>query len=223
MPGVPTTENAPSLADMGDYQPFYDVEAAQAVSVKAPLPNAAALRRRIHKRRMVQLSETAAAAEHLGQLPEPGEVIHSTMTGAFHGWSLVPAVLQLAGCRITRLDVATLGFSTQNAANLFDLMDAGSIGPTTFLVSTYFRSVDRSLFDFLHTGLHARGIAVYVRRTHAKVLVMTLADGREIVVESSANLRSCRNLEVFTMHRSAELAAFHRDWMQRLILETTDR
>jgi len=48
---------------------------------------------------------------------------------------------------------------------------------------------------------------------------MELTDGRCVVVESSANLRSCRNIEQFTMSHDRALLQFRRSWMLGLLTD----
>ena len=47
-------------------------------------------------------------------------------------------------------------------------------------------------------------------------------DGRCIVNESSANLRSCRNIEQFTMTHDRDLLEFHRQWMAEVMPRVDD-
>jgi hypothetical protein len=56
-------------------------------------------------------------------------------------------------------------------------------------------------------------------RSHAKLLLFELTDGRKITVESSANLRSCRNVEQFSMTNDPALLSFHAGWIDELLTE----
>ena len=73
------------------------------------------------------------------------------------------------------------------------------------------------IYDALAESLTARGHRIAAIRCHAKILAMELTDGRCLVVESSANLRSCRNIEQFTMTHDADLLLFHREWMREVL------
>jgi len=46
---------------------------------------------------------------------------------------------------------------------------------------------------------------------------MALSDGRRFAVESSANLRSCRNIEQITLTQAADLHDFHAGWISHVI------
>lgn len=176
---------------------------------------------------MQHMGEVGAAAQQIGWLPDDEESLHCVMRGNFHGWDLVPAILKLAansdaGQRvrppcIATLYVATLGFNRQNTAELVDLVDAGQIRRVRFVASCYFKESSPAEFGSLAGALKARGMAIVAARSHAKVLAIELGDGRHFVVESSANLRSCRNLEQFCLTQSTPLYQFHRSWIDELI------
>jgi len=172
------------------------------------------------RRKMLHMLHVSNAAKHLERLPEAGETFHCIMRGNYNGWDLVPAVLQLAApARIAELHVATLGFNAQNADELIQLIDAGSIGRCTFICSVYYKSMKDGapVYDGLAQALTERGHQIAAIRCHAKILLFELTDGRCLAVESSANLRSCRNIEQFTMTHDGDLLAFHRGWMTDLL------
>jgi|GEM_PF-5169257 len=62
--------------------------------------------------------------------------------------------------------------------------------------------------------LPARGGWYCATRSHAKVIAARFTDGRCFVIESSANLRTCRNLEQFAITQDRGLFDFHRQWME---------
>ena len=170
--------------------------------------------RRNVRRRFIHALNVKNAAKDLDRLLDPGESFHVIMRGNWHGFDLVPAVLRLAGgAIIERLYVATLGFNKDNAVELATLLDDGSIIEVVFVCSVYFREATRDVFEFLAVELESRGQTLLAMRNHAKLLLMALDDGRRIVVESSANLRSCRNVEQFTISHDAGLYDFHAAWI----------
>lgn len=46
--------------------------------------------------------------------------------------------------------------------------------------------------------------------------MMRLTDGRTITIESSANLRSCKNMEQMTLYGDPGLYSFHTGWIEGL-------
>lgn len=158
------------------------------------------------------------ATATLGTIPRPDEQHHLIVSGKFALCDLVPAVLELAGCRIEALTIATLGFSRENVSLLCGLLDAGRIGYLRLLSSHYFKGTSTSIYDYALAEIRARpSVAEMLSlRTHAKLLLMSLADGRRLTVESSANLRSCKNIEQATVYGHPDLYAFHHAWIEGL-------
>ena len=156
-----------------------------------------------------------AAVALIKPLPRRGEVIHAVMGGDFAAWDLVPAILDLAGRPTEELFIATLGFNAQNSWHLCQLLDQGAIRRAHILASDYFAKADSSTFREAKTQLQARGATLASTRNHAKVIGM--AFGRDAyVVEGSANMRSCNNLEQITMTNNRTLFEFHRRWIQSI-------
>ena len=89
------------------------------------------------------------------------------------------------------------------------------------MVSDYFKSSDRTIFADCRRKLESRGQRVLVCRSHAKLLLFSAADGRQLVVETSANLRSSQNHEQFSIIADAELLDFHRSWLAELTEAST--
>lgn len=209
--------------DMAAVPAFYASEAANARNAGVELPANLKHPRQSLKREMLHLLNVANAAKYIERLPEPSETIHAIMRGNYHAWDLVPAVLKLAApATIEYLGVATLGFNRSNAQELVELLDAGKVRRVDFICSCYFRSTSGDEFAFLHHQLAARRQRVVAIRSHAKVVLFELSDGRRLVIESSANLRSCSNLEQFALTHDAELLAFHKSWICTLIDKAND-
>lgn len=174
--------------------------------------------RKAAKREMIHALQVANAVEHIDHLPADGETHHCIMKGNYNAWDIVPAILRLAdGAKILRLDVTTLGFNKDNASELMALHDAGKIGEIVFVCSCYFRDSTPEVFAYLREGVENRGQRVLAMRNHSKIILADLSDDRAIVVESSANLRSCHNVEQFTMTHDRGLLEFHRGWIEEMI------
>jgi hypothetical protein len=105
-----------------------------------------------------------------------------------------------------------------------ELHDAGKIGSIRLLCSHYFASTSGPIYEFAVEQFASRPSAHFLSiRTHAKMLLMAFADGRKIVIESSANLRSCKNIEQASIFADAELYQFHRDWIDQLFAEAAGK
>ena len=179
----------------------------------------AAERRRTEKVRKhvcFDFSRVENAARQIKALPKRGESIHCLMGGEYNGSDLVPAVQSLAGAPIDELYVATLGFNKTNTAQLCGLIDDGVLRRLTVVCSHYFRQTSGDTYAFAEEELAARGQRIVATRNHAKLLLFRIGRAR-YVNESSANLRSCNNLEQFTLCRSDTLYRFHRRWLEQVV------
>lgn len=182
-----------------------------------PLTGDRRLIRKPRRRLYHNASRTRAAAEALQGLPGDGETWHVLMSGAYDSFDLVDAMLgHAAPATITDLYLATLGFNSPNARRLIAHLDGGQVTRCAMIVSTYYESdrKERDTCYLLAQELPRRGGWYCVSRSHCKIIAAAFADGRRFVIESSANLRSCRNLEQFTITHDAALYDFHRSWME---------
>lgn len=169
-----------------------------------------------HKCRDARKAEDAAAA--IGKLPGPNQTLHLAIGGKFALWHVVPAVVALTGRPIRELRIATLGFSRANIDELCQMIDAGQIGSAWLLCSLYFKGTSSEIFHHAREEIAKRpGRAFFAAiRTHAKILLMKLDRGRTITVESSANLRSCKNIEQMTVIGAKAVYDFHAGWIDQL-------
>lgn len=171
------------------------------------------------RRRFAHALDLDACKEHLAPLPADGETVHLLMGGSYCAWDIVPTIAALAGKPITELWIATLGFNDATTESLCAMLDAGTIKTVSLICSHYFRGSDPETFENARKALAKRGQTIVAVRSHAKVQCLAIGRAR-YVIESSANLRSCNNLEQFTLSNSAPLFAFHRAWMADTISKT---
>jgi hypothetical protein len=211
------TSSLPTL-DLDSIRPVFDPLAGEHQAAALDLGGDRRHIRRTDKQVLVDARRLQNALEHVGRLPEPGEAYHMVTAKRYSLWHIVLATLKLAApAMITRLTVATLGFSKTNLEELLQLLDAGRIGKVDFLYSVYFKSNERELCQRLAHELTTRGHRVVACLQHAKVVLMELSDGRDFIVESSANLRSCSSIEQITMMHDVALLDFHRQWITELM------
>jgi hypothetical protein len=171
-------------------------------------------------RKLIDAQQVESIRRTIGTLPRRGETYHIVICGKSSLWDVVPATLTLAApATIRTLYVATPGFSARNTTELLELLDTKRIRRVRFLCSHYFKGTSESLYTPMHDGLVARGQKFLAMRTHAKILLIELSDGRRIVAEGSANLRSCKNIEQITLTHDAALYKFHAAWMDSLFAQ----
>jgi len=182
-----------------------------------------ALRRNPSRRTFLNQLHIKNIREHITRLPEAGETIHGVVSGRYPLWAFIPAILDMTGQTISDLQLMTLSFATDNGTELIDLLDAGKIQRVQLGVSHYFQHTNKLIYDPIAAALQERGQQIRGLRTHAKIINAQLAGGATYTVEASANLRSSRNIEQFTLTADAQLYAFHRDWIGQIFSAKTLR
>jgi hypothetical protein len=196
---------------------------SQAAATLAMSPNPTVCRPRFNRgicrrdtKALLRIENAAALIE---TLPASGHEMHAICNGNFAAWDLVPAILKMTGSKVVRLDVATLGFSKQNVMAIRRLLDDGRIGELWMVYSCYFRSTSNAETELLHDTLNGPHEHLAAFRNHAKILLLEMASGDSYTVETSANLRSCKNIEQYVITNDEPLLRFHRDWIEGAIRE----
>lgn len=175
-------------------------------------------RRRAARRLLIDGRHERNAVELIRQLPEKGESLHFVVDGRFEPCDLIPVTRGLVKPEtICRLEISTLGLNRDNVACIANGMDQGKIGQVTLLCSHCFAKAEPESFAYLREEICGRGGRVAGLRTHAKLILMEISDGRCFTIEGSANLRSCMSVEQFVWTNDRELLEFHRNWMTDFI------
>ena len=147
------------------------------------------------KRLLRTLRRQDAARGHIGPLPAAGHESLLILTGDYHGWDIVTAVIEMAGEPVAHLRLATLGFNKTQATDLAARIDAGQIVRLTMLVSNMFSEVNRSEYNLLAGLLGERGQTITTGQNHCKLFLWHFADGRKFYAHGSLNLRRCNAFE----------------------------
>ena len=187
---------------MGDYQAPIDRER---------------LVTKVGKRLFYDLKDVKNATEHIERLPEEDETIHIIMPGNYAAFDLTLALANLIGETIDELTISTLGYNKSNFTHLLRLMDGGMITRLQILASEVFAEKDSPVSNYAKMKARQTDrLRVAFNRNHSKIQIFDVP-GRNYVVETSSNLRSCSAIEQATITRSTELANFHRNWISKLI------
>jgi hypothetical protein len=184
--------------------------AAEAIGIPAGLR----ITTKAKRRKTYDLSRVPNAIKLIQELPQPGETVHAILGGDFHAWDLIPAAQEMIGKPISELTITTLGFNLANNQHLCEMIDAGKVQKVFVLCSAYFEGADRDVFNQAKERLEARGQKIQATRNHSKIILIKPASGPDrFVIESSANLRSCNNLEQMALTNDAALFEFHQGWI----------
>lgn len=181
------------------------------------LPKRLAFRDKPIKRIFYDWSQVKAAMELIERLPGPGETVHAIMNSLFKGVDLAPAIQRLANKPAKELIVTTLGFNRADAACLCEMVERGEVLSLSLVCSNFFAEKDRGAFNYATARFAEVGSKIAVSRNHSKLMLFDFGGGEFYTVESSANLRSCNNLEQFCLSNSAALFAFHKSWIVKML------
>jgi hypothetical protein len=215
-------EWAEALAQPFDDVPGFDAQIDPEVDTTIRLNGDRSYTRTPSRRLFHDYRANPDAYKHLDHLPGPGESLHGVISGKYALFEIIPALIEKTGRKIDDLTIATLSFNKANAADLLGLLDDGHVRRVGLLISYYFKSTSRPIYDTLVPQLRERGQRVLAMRTHAKIILAKLDDGTCYVAESSANLRSSVNVEQFVLTRCPDLYRFHFDWLEGELLHGTE-
>ena len=168
---------------------------------------------RTGKRRLAGLKK---AADVLQVLPDKGEGLHGILFGFFDLAHLLVALLAKLAVPCRHLRVATLSLSLRNVHELAALIDCGAVKRLDVLTSDFQRKHDKAIFGALLEAMHKRGQRVAAARSHCKLLLLDMEDGRRFTWEGSANLRTSRNAENFCLSQDAAVHDFYAAWFDEV-------
>ena len=221
---VDGTGIADLMLSAGDLFTFDDVPALDGGEVDTQLRLGVdhGFKRTPTRRLFVDYRPHMAAYTHLHDLPRENETLHGVIAGKWALFELIPALIERTGQNIDELTLTTLSFSKQNAADLLGLLEHGHVRSMAMVVSYYFKSTSRPIYDSLVPQLRELGHRVLAMRNHSKLILAKMADGTCYVAESSANLRSSDNVESLVLTCSRELYEFHHKWIHHELLTRKD-
>ena len=127
------------------------------------------------------------------------------------------------GCSLAQKEYGSLDFFRKitNVADSVTKVTLEDFRTPYFDIATYLEDDDGNFRELLQRNFTE--IQCYISRyknqpsmNHSKILLFDFPTAA-FVVESSANLRSCNNLEQFCLTQSRPLLEFHRQWISRML------
>jgi len=163
---------------------------------------------------MILPENCAAVLDHLPA--EEGDRTHAIIAGDFIFCDLLLAIAKARGRG--SLAVSTLSLSMKNVAAIAASIDRGDIDRFDLILSHYFQSTSKELFQAIERELSGRKrCRIVIARTHCKLALFETPGRVPLTVESSANLRSCGNLEHVTIFADEDLARWHRETFEKIL------
>lgn len=146
-----------------------------------------------------------------------GERVDAIVSGNFIFGDFLEAFAVETNSYVDDLTLSTLSVSKDNVDSLHNLMAGDYLGALGIIVSDYWYSHNRVNVQYIYDQLDISDrFQLAVAGTHTKITLMRIGD-RKIVMHGSANLRSSRSVENFTIETSAEAYDFHFAWHRSLL------
>jgi hypothetical protein len=148
--------------------------------------------------------------------PGIGQEVHCLVKGDFIFGDFIEALHVEKNIRSKNLKISTLGMSQDNVDSLVGLIKDGYTDKLDLVVSNYFYSHEKKgLIPYFikELGKDLEKIDIMVLRSHTKVTLADFTDAK-IVMTGSANLRSAKCIEQFTLTENAEIYQFYSDWFE---------
>jgi len=165
--------------------------------------------------RCIDAEAAISCADALGRLPEPLEAVHMRI-GAQHSMGhVIPAILRIAAPEIIEeCHIATLTYSKINAVDWCALLDDGKIKKLAVVCSHYFAKTSPHIYDPSAALFKSRNVRTAIPRSHCKILLARLTNGRTITATGSANTRSAKTTENVELTGNPAVYEFWRKWFE---------
>lgn len=143
---------------------------------------------------------------------EDGDMLHAITCGDFVFCDFILRLIEREGTP-RAMTATTLSLSLKNVEKLAALLTATPF-PFHLVLSHYFKSTSGDILRAIEAlMIPIPTFRLTIGRSHAKVTLLDYPD-RAYVIESSANLRSSRNIEQITAKRCRDLHDFHLTWIE---------
>lgn len=167
----------------------------------------------------VRYEHAQALADDLTPAILDGHRVDALVSGNFIFGDFLEAFAVAADLRIDDLTLSTLSISRDNVDSLENLLRGGYLGALNLVVSAYWFSHNKQNLPYIYDRLDLGDLFQLAPcGTHTKVSLLRIGP-RKIVMHGSANLRSSRSLEAFTVETNPALYDLHMDW-HRAVLDS---
>ena len=171
--------------------------------------------RRVPEHR-VKYDRARELVNEMGEAIINGDRVDALISGNFIFGDFIEALLVEMDAKADDLTLSTLAVSQENVDSLHNLLSGGFVDKLTMIVSDYFWSHNRHNAAYIYDKLDLDDrFQLAVAGVHTKIALLNI-DGWKLVIHGSANFRSSRSLEVFTVETNSDLYDFHKDWHDKL-------
>lgn len=167
----------------------------------------------------VKYERAEQMVSEIGQAILDGERIHALVSGNFIFGDFFEALAVKHDLLIDDLTLSTLSLGKDNVDSFNNLLAGDYLRSLNIIVSDYFWSHNRQNAPYIYNKLDINNMfQLAVAGTHTKITLMRI-DDQKIVIKGSANLRSSRCVEEFTVETCDELYDFHKEWHDQILCD----
>jgi|GEM_PF-791190 hypothetical protein len=140
------------------------------------------------------------------------KTIHCLISGDFIFGDFFEAFAVKNNLKINDLTISTSSISQDNVDSLANLFNGDYLDMLNIIVSDYFWRNNRQNAPYIYENLDIDNkFQLAVANIRTKISLMKIGD-MKFVIKGSANFRSSRSIEEFTIECSDELYDFHKEW-----------
>ena len=153
---------------------------------------------------------------------QENEAFFCIVSGNFIFGDLLEALFVERNWHAEEIFIATLSMSQENADSLANLFHGDYASKINLIVSDFWYAHERYKgggIEYINQLMKEYNFSISVAGLHTKIILIKTECGKHLVLHGSANLRSSRNLEQFSIENSKNLYEFNRAWMNILVKE----
>lgn len=174
----------------------------------APTITPRALRNRA-KQDLKKMGRRESLRELIKAIPEEGETLHVVSSGKFNFWTYVPVINELINQPIDVLYCASWMVGAQCVKELFQLMDAGIVRESRWVVGAYLKSRDPEVYRQLLKLEEKKRGWVKAMETHIKLILID-SPPYYLTVTGSANMSENKRLEGTQLTNDRDVYEFYK-------------
>jgi len=214
------------LPDIGFDLPDFGADAFDMdLNFEAPELETRYIKPRYHQPVQQRMVKAEYASDLVKQIkPERGMRVHSVISDNFIFSHFIRSFLMDNNIKAKRMVISTLSMSQECIEALKDVCDLGYCDKLDLIVSAYFYAHERqALIPYIYEALDHEDakcdFQLAVAGTHCKTVLIETVGGAKIVIHGSANLRSSRSLEQFSIEENPDLHDFHLEYSEAILQE----
>lgn len=147
-----------------------------------------------------------------------GDRVSAVIGGDFIFGDFIEAFLVKNNLLAKSITISTLSISADNVDSLKNLIDGDYVENLNMIVSGYFWANNRQNMPYVFDNLDVDDkFQLAVADIHTKIVLIELESGQKIVINGSANFRSTKCIEEFSIETSKEIYDFHKEWHDSII------